>query len=78
MTTTKQALRVAVIEINKRWHATPVFDDGTAGRSERFMEAGAAWDWARLIYPAVPVTMQAGRRKRPQSARRRGQGSRTH
>lgn len=63
MSPPKQALRVSVIPVNQNWHATPLFDDGTAGHSQRFTEVSAAWDWARTIYPGVRVTVQANPKK---------------
>lgn len=59
-----------MIQINKLWHATPVFDDGSAGSSERFTEASAAWEWARVIYPTAPVSVKAGPKKRSQATQR--------
>lgn len=59
MSEPKQARLVAVIPVNQNWHATPLFDDGTAGHSQQFTEVSAAWDWARTIYPGVRVTVQA-------------------
>lgn len=55
----KAVRRVSVISINERWHATPLFEDGTAGHSQRFTEASAAWDWACTIYPGIRITVQA-------------------
>lgn len=63
MSPPKQARLVAVIPVNQNWYATPLFDDGTAGHSQRFTEVSAAWDWARTVYPGVRVTVQAIRKK---------------
>lgn len=60
----KDVRRVFVIPIREKWHATPLFNDGTAGDTQRFTEVSAAWDWAVTIHPGVPVTVHTGRRAR--------------
>lgn len=60
----KQVSRGSVLPIRDNWHATPLFEDGTAGNSQRFTEASAAWDWAVIDYPGVPVSIQATTRRR--------------
>lgn len=62
MSILKRVRRVSVIPIKENWHATPLFEDGTAGRSERFTEVSAAWDWAVTKHPGVKVTIQTVRR----------------
>ncbi len=65
----KEVRRVSVLPIRENWHATPLFADGTAGKSQRFTEVSAAWDWAVTIYPGVPVSIQASMRRRVPPAR---------
>lgn len=59
----KQVRRVSVLPIRENWHARPLFENGTAGKSQRFTEASAAWDWAVTIFPGVPVLIQTTRRR---------------
>ena len=67
----KRVRRVSVLPIRDSWHAAPLFEDGTAGNSQRFTEASAAWDWAVTIYPGVPVSIQTTRRRSVYAAGRR-------
>jgi len=67
----KQVRRVSVLPIRESWHATPLFADGTAGKSQRFTEASAAWDWAVTIYPGVPVSIQNKMRRSTSAARQK-------